>query len=496
MRQVSEYIRHFLIFSALLATTSSFAKKKTKAKMIDKVLINKKDIKKKQEAVVVIPKNKFYVKNKIGKAITGISFARNWKDIDSKHFIENDNEIATGDDGIACLATNSDHNFLLLPFARVRAKILKEEKGSKLNLQLYSGSAIVYVPPGSTSKLQIAHSKMDSDEGYFYAINDRKINKYVLGVLTEEVEVTNKVVLKEDSLGMTTREYLTSSDLKEQKVRKISWKLQKAAKKLMDQCRKNKIDFKKMKEQAKRIYALLNVSEVDKSQQQNMEYKPVYDFPEHYRQSKVTTGFGYTGSSYSLSSETADEVDNAIALTSYVGYGRYEKIFDFANTITPMGFNIQADFAIKDSSSIKNAAGSTRNFLIGLTFGPVFEITETAYFSYLLEYDQNDFLNTNTSTANSYVITKGSVLSTTYALDKTFEMGLKQLHAQLFYRSNFSAPSFSDLYTGTSSLGLKFSYGSVFGGISYFGHYETETFTNVEDTRTDTTLTGGISYAL
>lgn len=501
MLQVLEYKRYFTIILMLIFSTSIDARTRRKkstrqVNIVDRVLIKKQDLKEKQEAKVVITANKFLVKDKIGKAISGISFARNWKDLNQNDLIENDNEIATGEDGIACLSTKSNHNILLLPFARVRTKILEEKETTNLELQVFSGSVLVYVPPSGTSELQIGHSRMNSDDGYFYAINDRKINKYVLGVLTEEVQISNKVILGEDKIGMTTREYMTSGDLPKQKIRKVSWRLQKAAKKLMDQCRKNKIDFKKVKEEAKRIYALLNVTDVDRTQQQNMEYKPVYDFPEHFRKSRVTTGFGYTGSSYSLSDDTAEEVDSAVSLTSYVAYGRFERIFDFANTLTPMGFNFQADIAIKDSSSIKNAAGTTRNFLIGLTFGPSFEISETTYFSYLLEYDQNDYFNTTSSTTNSYVISKGSVLSTTYALDKTFEFGLRQLHTQLYYRSNFSTPSFGSLYTGSSSLGMKFSFGSIFGGISYFGHYESESFTNVEDTRTDTTLTGGISYAL
>lgn len=449
-----------------------------------------------KEEVIVIPKESFYVKNKIGKAITGISFARNWKNIKAKDIIENDNEIATGADGIACLETDSKHVLLMLPFARIRPKITKTKEGDFLDLQLFSGSIITYVPPNAKSSLMIGHSKLTTEDGKFYAINDRKLNKYVIGVLTEQGEVTNPQQLKDQSLGLTTREYLISSDIKKQKIRKISWRLQKAARRMMEQCRANKINFKKMKEEAKRLYALLNVAEIDRTQQQNMDYTPVYDFPEHYTQKKFSSGFSYTNSSYALSEDTAGDIESSFGLASYGVYGRIERIFDFANTLTAMGWNTQAEFGLKDSSSLANAAGSTRNFLISLTFGPSFEINETTYFSWLLEYEQNDYLDTSNSTTGSYVINKGSVVSSIYALDKTFEFGLKQLHTHLFYKGNFMAPSYGGLYTGTSSLGLKLTYGSIFGGVSYFGLYESESFFNVSDTRTDNILSFGLGYTL
>lgn len=465
---------------------------KSKKKNVDAM----KRLQQQKEADVVIPKESFYVKNKIGKAIWGISFARNWKNLKTKEMVPNDNEIATGEDGVACLTTKTNHEVLLLPFARVRPKVLEKDGKGYLDVHLYSGTALIYSPPNAKSQLQIGHSRMKTDEGYFYLINDRKINKHVFGVLTEEGEIGNQRILQDSTVGLTTREYVLSSEIKEQKVRKISWRLQKAAKKLIDQCRKNKINFKKMKEEAKRIYALLNVTEVDTTQQQNMNYKPVYDFPEHYRKSRISTGFAMTGSTYSLTSEDAEALDSNISLNAFTASGRIEKIFDFANTFTPIGINTQVDFALKDSSSIKNAAGTTRNYLFGFAIGPSFEINETTYFSFLFEYDQNDFLNIKTSTANSYTMSKGSVLSNVYALDKTFEFGLTQLHTHLFYKASFSTPSFSDLYTGTSSLGMRLTYGSLLGGLSYFANYELESFSSVEDTRTDVILGGGLIYSL
>lgn len=456
---------------------------------------SKAQLQPKDENEFVIPKEGFIVKNKIGKAIAGISFARNWKDIKAKDFILNDNEIATGDNGVACLQTASEHTILMLPFARIKPKIMPAKEGSVLDLQLYSGSIIIYVPPGSTSSTLVGHSTMTSKDGHFYAINDRKINKYVFGVLTEEAEIGNKKLLKDQTVGMTTREYMLSSDVEKQKVRKVSWRLQKAAKRIMDQCKANKIDFKQMKEEAKRLYALLNVTEVDRSQQQNMDYTPVFDFPEHYTRTKLSTGFAYTSSSYALSEDTAESIETSFALGSYTAYGKYERIFDFANTLTPMGWNFQAELGIKDSSSLANAAGATRNFLMGLTFGPSFEINESTYISWLFEYEQNDYLDAANSTANSIVIGKGSVISSLYTLDKTFEYGLNQLHGTLFYKSNFMTPSYGSAYTGTSSLGLKLTYGSVFGGLSYFGLYESESFFNVSDTRTDNILSFGVSYS-
>ena len=496
MVQVIEYLKSYLIIFLLIFSSALNARSKKKDKMIDKILINQKSIESLNTNNVSIPQNKIYVKNKIGKTISGVSFARNWRDINDRDLITNDHEIATGNDGIACLATSSDHNILLLPFARVRAKIITDKKTPKLKLRLFSGSALIYVPPNGISNIHIGHSLMDSENGYFYAVNDRKINKYVMGVLTDEVDISNKQIIGDQTINMTTREYVTSGDLPKQKIRKISWQLQKAAKNLMDQCRKNQIDFQKVKKDAKRIYALLNLAKADPTQQQNMKYQPVYDFPEHYLKSRLTTGFGYTGSNYSLGSDSASMVNATVSVDSYLAYARYEKIFDIKNPIASTGLKIESEITLKDSSSIINASGSTKNYLIGFTIGPSFEISETTYFSYLFKYNENDYFNTKTSDSKNYNIDKGSVLSTTYALDKTFELGLNQLHAQVYYSSNLTIPNFSDLYTSNSSLGIRLIYGSIFGGLSYFGQYVSESFTNLEDTRNDTTFSTGLSYTL
>lgn len=434
----------------------------------------------------------FLVIDKIGKNISGLSFARNWKDLNSKSIVPSHHEIATGVDGFSCLKTNSAHAILLLPFSRVKPTISIEKGKPHLEMQVYSGSALIYSPPDTTTHTKLGRAEMKTTNGTFYAINDRKIGKSIFGVLTEESEISHKKLLgDETSIGLTTREYIVSSDIQKQKIRKISWKLQKAAGRMLDQCREGKVNFKEIKKDARRLYALLNVAGLDFNKRQNQEYVPEFDFPRKYQKRKIGIGGTYGSSTLNITSESGDDSTN-LTTSSYAFGGEIEKIFNYKNTWNPIGIHLNAGFEIKNSSSSTSGIESTNNTLINFETGPAFGINESSYLSILLSYHQDDYLNTNTTNINGFE--KGSVISTKYMLDKIFNFGLDELHAKVFYQTNLSTPSFSDVYTTSSNLGLVLDYGNIFAETRYRFKYESESYFNVSDTRTDVKMSGALIY--